>query len=392
MKKFIQGSLFVFSCICCIQATAFSRNDDCIIYSSKLRNPRVEYGISKLQAALQAVNIKASIVHTRPGMAANIVVVGFLGDTLIQSLIKELNFKLHTLPGKEGFIIRTANNVTLIAGTDASGIMYGCFELADSIHSTRKIPALLPLQESVRWYKTLTTLTDKAYRYANSMQTAQRKIPFRGVDATFIKWNEVLPQFEKELAVFTHKLDSLKNPVASGSNKSQPLQPVQVRIKNNISGRYNVVQQAKPFKNLPVTITDVAPELAKLQGIITDTTFQNNNETVIRFQNDQPVKLLVGYLVSTDRSFLKEPELETNANANNRGEADVAIANALVIENMPAVNVHSYLFNAGDNALVLPKGKVLLLGFIPANELLKPFDAGLTPAGTLKNVDWLFEQ
>ena len=70
----------------------------------------------------------------------------------------------------------------------------------------------------------------------------------------------------------------------------------------------------------------------------------------------------------------------------------MAIANALVIENMPAVNVHAYLFSPGDNELVLPKGKVLLLGFIDANGLAKTFDAGLTPSGELRQVDWLFER
>lgn len=251
--------------------------------------------------------------------------------------------------------------------------------------------ALIPLQESVTWYKTLTKLTNITYRYANSMQTAQRKIPFRGVDATFIKWHEVLPEFEKELAIFTQKLDSLKNPSTKNNSITIALQPANASITNSNVDHYSLTKDALPFTDNSATITSVTPELKNIKAIKTDTAFQNNNETVIRFHNDKPVKFLVGYFVSTDRSFLKEPELETNANANNRGEADLAIANALVINNMPAVNVHSYLFNAGDNELVLPKGKALLLGFMDAGDLTKPFDAGLTPSGLLKNVDWLFE-
>ncbi|SFP84488.1 alpha-d-galacturonidase [Parafilimonas terrae] len=251
--------------------------------------------------------------------------------------------------------------------------------------------ALLPLQKSVEWYKTLTRLTNTTYRYANSMQTAQRKIPFRGVDATFIKWNEVLPAFEKELQVFTHKLDSLKHPSAKENTGVTYLQPADVTIKNDNIISYPLTRNAQPFINNSTAVINIAPELKNIKAIKIDTAFQNNNETLLRFHNDKPVKFLVGYFVSDDKTFLKAPELETNANANNHGEADVAIANALVIENMPAVNIHTYLFNAGDNELLLPKGKVLLLGFIDAAELVKPFDAGLTPSGELKNVDWLFE-
>ena len=64
----------------------------------------------------------------------------------------------------------------------------------------------------------------------------------------------------------------------------------------------------------------------------------------------------------------------------------------MVIKQMPPVNIHTYLFEPGNNKLVLPIGKVVLLGFIKADEPVKTYDAGLTPQGRVKQVDWLFER
>src|SRR5690606_7091611 len=65
---------------------------------------------------------------------------------------------------------------------------------------TRNVEALksaVPdLEESLEAYSTLVDLTKDSYLYANSMQTKQRKIPMRGVDATYKHWEEMLPVFE----------------------------------------------------------------------------------------------------------------------------------------------------------------------------------------------------
>jgi phage-related protein len=58
--------------------------------------------------------------------------------------------------------------------------------------------ALPHLERSVEHYSKLVELTKDTYLYANSMQTKQRKIPMRGVDATFIHWKEMLPVFQKK--------------------------------------------------------------------------------------------------------------------------------------------------------------------------------------------------
>ena len=89
--------------------------------------------------------------------------------------------------------------------------------------------------------------------------------------------------------------------------------------------------------------------------------------------------------------FLKAPELETNASANDYGQAETKIANAVVVKGMPPVNVHSYSFPAGNNTLKLAKGLVLILGFADGDQTIPLYDAGLTESGAKREIDWLFE-
>ncbi len=92
-----------------------------------------------------------------------------------------------------------------------------------------------------------------------------------------------------------------------------------------------------------------------------------------------------------DTVFLKAPELETNASANDYGQAETKIANAVIVKGLPPVNIHSYTFPAGSNTLKLGKGVALILGFVPGENEIPLYDAGLTESGAKKEIDWLFE-
>jgi hypothetical protein len=69
------------------------------------------------------------------------------------------------------------------------------------------------LSRSLNDYRTLAELTKDTYRFANSMQTRQRKIPVPGgVDGkpANYNWQQLLPLYEKELADFQHKVNGLQ--------------------------------------------------------------------------------------------------------------------------------------------------------------------------------------
>ncbi|WP_114781438.1 alpha-d-galacturonidase [Botryobacter ruber] len=259
------------------------------------------------------------------------------------------------------------------------------------------LEAALPhLERSVQHYRDLTKLTKDTYLYANSMQTYMRKIPLRGADATYIHWDELLPVYEKELATFKRSIDSLRTAKAAGPRKIVPFKNVPVTIHSKTEGAYTVASGQQIFSDTVVRITAVAPELQGLKGIRYSREKQIKEGTSIRFTTSKPVKLLVGYFnkktaafAAPDTTFAKAPELETDASANDYGQSDIRISNAVVAGDMPPVNVHSYYFKPGTHTLNLPKGALLLLGFMDGDREIKIHNAGLAGGGN--DIDWLFE-
>ncbi|MGM9475754.1 alpha-d-galacturonidase [Pedobacter sp. GSP4] len=248
--------------------------------------------------------------------------------------------------------------------------------------------ALPFLQNSVNHYAALVKLTDDNYLYANSMQTKQRKIPMRGVDKTYIHWKEMLPVFTKELDHFKRSIDSLKSIKPGAVAPIVPYKSATVNLLNQ-SENYMVTKDAQLFADTAVRIKEVAVQLTGLQGIKLNKAKQIKTGTEIQFSTKTPVKLLVGYFNEKNPQYLAPPQLETDASANNYGQSEIKISNALVPYGLPPVNVHAYAFAAGTHTLTLGKGACLVLGFIDDKQELRIFNAGLDGRG--KDIDWLFE-
>ncbi|MGQ7855916.1 alpha-d-galacturonidase [Pedobacter sp. WC2501] len=248
--------------------------------------------------------------------------------------------------------------------------------------------ALPFLQKSVNHYAALVQLTDHNYLYANSMQTKQRKIPMRGVDKTFIHWREMLPVFTKELNHFKQSIDSLKSIKIGTIAASTPYKTADVKVLNEAES-YIIAKDASLFTDTAVKIKEVAAQLSGLRGIKLSKAQQIKNGTEIKFSANSPVKLLVGFFNQKNPQYLAPPQLETDASANNYGQSEIKISNALVPYGFPAVNVHAYAFPAGTHTLNLGKGVCLVLGFIDDKQELRIFNAGLDGRG--KDIDWLFE-
>jgi hypothetical protein len=261
------------------------------------------------------------------------------------------------------------------------------YKYSDDVADLEK--ALPYLESSVKHYRDLANLTKDTYLYANSMQTAQRKIPIRGVDATFITWVEVLPVFEKELDHFQKSIDSLKANPAKTVKKVIPLKNADVKVLSEVEGFYQVNTNQGPFSDTTVLIQDLARELQGLKGIKMSKAKQLKEGTRLTFSNSKPVKVLVGCFNKQDTAYAKAPELETDASANDYGQADIKISNAVLAGDLPPVNIHTYSFPAGKNTLNVPKGACLVLGFIEGKQEVNTYDAGL--AGNNKDIDWLFE-
>ncbi len=254
------------------------------------------------------------------------------------------------------------------------------------------------LKESVKQYKKLVSLTQSTYLYANSMQTQQRKIPMRGINGAYKHWKEMLPVYEKELATFKYKIDSLKTSSSNNIKKVEAFKNAEINIEPAYTYKQFVVEKGTNlFTDTTYQIINVAAELKGLKGLEFPKQYQIKEGTTINFTNDKPIKILVGFFKPTkaaftnDTIYLKEPELETNASADDYGQSEIKISNAIAINGMPPVNIHSYSFKAGKNTLKLAKGVCLIVGFVDGEQTIPIYDAQLMSDNKNKNLDWLFE-
>ncbi|MDR6944015.1 alpha-d-galacturonidase [Mucilaginibacter pocheonensis] len=261
------------------------------------------------------------------------------------------------------------------------------YKYSDNVADLEK--ALPELQTSLKYFKELVDLTKNTYLYANSMQTKQRKIPVGGNDAKMKTWVELLPVYQKELDNFKRNIDSLRSPQAT-SKKTEKVVLTDAAVNIPSAGYYKLTAGEQVFADTTVAIKNVAPELAGLKAIKLNKANQLKNGTELSFTSSKPVKVLVGFFSTKDAGYSPEPQLETDASANDYGQADTKIANAIQIEGMPPVNVHAYTFKAGSNTLTLGKGACLILGIVDDKAYIPVYDAGLSNSGNIKDLRWLF--
>ncbi len=249
----------------------------------------------------------------------------------------------------------------------------------------------IPLMEkSLEYYQQLLDLTKNTYLYANSMQTAQRRIPIGGDDGKNKTWEELLPFYQAELANFKKNIDFLKK--HGNTNQSiETLVPAQVTLNNKDIQTYVFRNGEKVFGDQDFIINGFADELKNLKPFRFDIEQQAKEGTTISFENKKPVNVLVGFFNTERKEYAKAPTLETDASANQYGQGDVKIANAINVPGRGSVNIHTYTFPAGKNTLNLSKGALMIIGFTDASQKINIRNAGFggdeTPGS---KVDWLF--
>lgn len=258
----------------------------------------------------------------------------------------------------------------------------------------KELDAALPLlEESLEHYRRLVSLTENTYLYANSMQTAQRRIPIGGDDGKNKTWAELLVHYEQELSNFKANLATLKETIAEGgkavSADIAAYTPAkEVKLLTPLAS-VKLAQGVALFSDQPGKVEALAPELEGLTAYRVNAAAQRKDGTELSFETSRPVSLLVGYFRDDQRKYAKAPTLETDASANDYGQAEPRLTAAVRIQGMPLANVHAYRFEAGTHKVLLPKGYVLLLGFAEPESIgQKTRNAGL--AGTDEAMDWLF--
>ena len=242
------------------------------------------------------------------------------------------------------------------------------------------------LEKSVYTWNLLAQWTDSIYLYANSMQTAQRRIPVGGDGGKMKTWSELAKVYQEELDAFKENIEKIKHPVAQTDILINPLKPVDVKYSGTT---VTLKKGAILFENRPDTPVDsLAPELVGLQALVLNRDTTRIIGTTIAFECAKPVKVLVGLFKDDDKKFAKAPKLEIDATGNEYGQAEPILTNAISIVQMPKVNIHAYNLPAGRHTLRLPKGILMVAGFTSDN--IKPRDCGLN--GPSSEVDWLFQK
>ena len=245
------------------------------------------------------------------------------------------------------------------------------------------------MEQSQNWWNVLSAATQDAYLYANSMQTAQRRIPVGGDGGKMKTWSELATVYQAELDALKENIIKLKNPVEKANENILPAQPASVKLFAKNTQLITLKKGAIIFENRPDTPVDsVAPELIGLQALVLNRDTTRIVGTTIEFESDKPVKLLVGLFKDDDSKWAKAPKLEIDATGNEYGQAEPLLTNAISIVQMPKVNIHQYTLPAGRQTLHLPKGILMVAGFTTSD--IKPRDCGLNgPSG---EVDWLFQK
>lgn len=235
------------------------------------------------------------------------------------------------------------------------------------------------LTASFKYYQLLDELTATTYHYANSMQTSQRKIPVPGGSggnpANYL-WSQLLPLYQKELAAFQAKVAQLKLSTNSlpplDESKIQPWPAAQFTLISTNAEKYRIEPGAKAFTDRGYTIQNVARQLEGQTGIRFSHSEAKDGLPPIEFEVKEPVYVLVGYFDSKQKAWLQVPQLETAAQADERGGVDVVLENAATIASCPNVNVHAFRFEAGKQKLeLIGKGSFVILGVVPQTTKLK---------------------
>jgi hypothetical protein len=234
------------------------------------------------------------------------------------------------------------------------------------------------LAQSLEHYRTLTRLTSETYAFANTMQTAQRRIPVSGGSGgqrANYHWKQLLPLYETELADFQAKVAALEQGgdgtlADERAIKHWPAAPF--KLLSSGAETYEVGVGAVVFTDRHAVIESIAPELVGLTGI----RIAGDGKQTIEIQTDEPVHVLIGYFKSPEGRWRQPPNLETDAQAAEHGGVDPVLRNVATISDAPPLDVHAQQYDKGRHTLaVRGEGAYLILGVVPQSVKLKTRDA-----------------
>ena len=232
------------------------------------------------------------------------------------------------------------------------------------------IRARTALAESLEHFRTLERLTRGTYRFANSMQTAQRRIPViggaEGKPANF-HWTHLLPVYERELAEFDARLAALRagGTAADRVRTLATLRSVPFTVHTRSAEAFTVKIGARLFDDAG-EIRHLATELEGQRGIRRPRAAAG---APVEISVAEPVRVLIGFVRGAAPEWRPPPRSETDAAAVERGSTEPLLTDAVRAPSLAAVDVYEFRFPAGRHTLDPPgAGAFLVLGIVAATQ------------------------
>jgi hypothetical protein len=223
------------------------------------------------------------------------------------------------------------------------------------------------LATSLDWYRKLVELTQDTYRFANSMQTSQRRIPVPGGkdgQPANYHWTQLLPLYEKELVDFDHQLIDLKQGRENTSRAAiKPLLAASFKLLSAHAEIYRPGPGAKVFTDRAWEIQSLAPELSSLTGIrFSDAEARAGHYVPIEFETSEAVQVVIGYVQTKEQGWRQPPELETDAMMGNLTNEPLLL-NAATVDMLPQINAYVLKYGPGRHKIGLRgDGSFIILG------------------------------
>ncbi|HYH57405.1 MAG TPA: hypothetical protein VD772_12375, partial [Anseongella sp.] len=138
-------SILIAACL----STLFSCKEEVTLITSENSSNRIAFGTEKLAESLEEAGyeVKRTKGAEDPGKGIS-VVIGEWEDRKVNEISAKAGISFDSVPGKEGFSIKSAGNVFIVKGSDASGALYACLEIADRVKAGRRLPASLDMTDA----------------------------------------------------------------------------------------------------------------------------------------------------------------------------------------------------------------------------------------------------
>ena len=249
------------------------------------------------------------------------------------------------------------------------------------------------LENSLRHYRELAALTEKTYLYANSMQTPQRKVPFRD-GRRFGHWQQCLPEFETELENFKINIQRLavgsSTPNGPRPAATEPFVPAAFDLVGGDAETFIVKAGGSVFADTDGNLRRVAGELEGLQGVRINKADGFAGPVPITITLPEPAQILIGYFRDEAAVWVQPPNLETDTHADDHGGLEPVLRRGLEIDFHPQVDIHALRYEAGTHTLDVGRGAYLIAGVVGANQTFTGRTTGSSD-DLDQGLDWLFE-